>query len=84
MSQTRLLYNPPRALRLGQQPSGAGLCARPGSGDTGCEAAGNLALAVCSGPGNNAGGGAGAGGCTEQGNAAAWGGCDIGNAFVSA
>ena len=73
--QEPLTYEPPRAMRLGEQPSGAGACGTPGSGDDFCDATGSTAALVCTGPGNAASTtppppGAGTSGCQPLGNSA--------------
>jgi len=50
------VYEAPRALRLGRQPTGAGYCEGSGSGDAdGCTVPGNTAAGQgCGSPGNSA------------------------------
>jgi hypothetical protein len=45
-------YEPPRAMRLGEMRSGAGLCEASGSGDIECRSNGNSALGICFSSGN--------------------------------
>ena len=69
-----LTYEAPRAMRVGDQATGAGYCDPNGSGDLdGCGNTGNSAAGKgCGDPGNNAGGH----GCYSPGNSATGDGCD--------
>jgi hypothetical protein len=71
--EPKLLYEAPRAMRLGKQPTAAGECFFPGSGDVECSGPGNGATELCSGPGNEASltGTGPLKGCQEAGNSAA-------------
>ena len=65
--EKRLTYEPPRAMRLNEQPLAAGDCMPSGSGDAWCQDLGNAATTVCYRSGNSA---AGANECIEPGNSA--------------
>ena len=58
---TRLVYEPPRAMRMADTHAGAGDCEAPGSGDADCVPTGNSATAICRNPGNSASGNQGCG-----------------------
>jgi len=66
----RLVYEPPRAMRLGDTHAGVGECRPTGSGDAYCSEPGSSATGICGVPGNSA-----ALLCESPGNSATGAGC---------